>query len=125
LDASLINVTHLKAEDILSGTLTLDPAINDGKFYLSGTQGSNTTIDGDGVKVTDVTGNTVHLQATSSGGVSAKTSSNEEYFKIHPGTKETTMTNGQVDNNLGLGDNIKIVQTTHGIAFIGIYESSS
>lgn len=132
LNAKLIDVIDLKAENILSGTLTLNSADNGGQFIFTNGGSESSRIDENGLKITvtestsewEATGTTVEIKSKSSGGISAKTNSNEEYFKVIPKTQETTMTNAKVDNTLGLGQNIKVVQITNGIAFVGIVSGS-
>ena len=133
LDASLITVNDLKAENILSGTFTLKSAENAGKFIFDTNGNISLKIDENGIKVIttsstpewEATGSSVEIKSNTSGGISAKTSSNEEYFNISPKTQQTTMTNTQINNALGLGDYIKVVKTNTGIAFIGIYSDES
>lgn len=125
LDANLITVKDLRADNILSGTLTLNTTDNNGSFVLNSTYGESSRIDENGIKVTTSDGATVHIKAGAGEGISAKTQSNVEYFNVDPDTQQTTMKNSQVDNTLGLGTNIKVVQITHGVAFIGIYTNGS
>ena len=119
LDANLITVKDLRADNILSGTLTLNTTDNNGSFILNSSYGESSKIDGSGIKVTNADGSVIHLKATAGDGISAKTNTNIEYFKTDPDTQETTMKNAVVENSLDLGK-IKVTLLTNGIAFIGV-----
>ena len=127
LDANNITVNNVNAESIISGKLTLYKNKNNGEFVYDGGNSSYTYINQSGTKVIDKQGNTVHIKAEGEttggseqkiGGISAKTSSNIEYFSIAPDTKTTTMDNANIQNDLDFNTNVKIVHITNGIAFI-------
>lgn len=120
LNANLITVRDLRADNILSGTLTLDTTDNEGSFILNSSYGESSRIDENGIKITNVDGSSIHLKTATGEGISAKTSANVEYFNIDPDTKATTVNNAVVQNDLSFNTNVKITHITNGIAFIGM-----
>jgi hypothetical protein len=128
LNASLISVQDLRAENIISGKLTLYNNVNNGQFVFNNTvtiDGKTTTwdnvkIDSNGVKAINIDNATVSLLTGRGEGISAKSSSNVEYFSTNPDTQKTIIKNGEVTEELQLGTDIKIKKITNGIAFIVI-----
>ena len=120
LNASLIDVDNLRANNILSGTLTLNTTDHEGSFILKNSLGESSRIDGNGIKITNLDGSSIHLKTATGEGISAKTGANVEYFNIDPDTKATTVNNAVVQNDLSFNTNVKITHITNGIAFIGM-----
>ena len=121
VDANLITVKDLRANNILSGTLKLKTTEHNGSFVLDSTYQGAVIIDGTGIKVTAADGATVHIKTTEEG-ISAKTNTTAEYFKLNPSEQETVMSKGKIIESLQFSSSIKIIQSedSHGIAFIGL-----